>query len=98
VWFRGYNLGVAVASLVLAAAALTRLREPEGRMAKSVGAMIWLAAVVLLLRGLVGVGQLLWLSPFSVRSDSLLAWSVDLYMLLGGVIFLVAAPAARPPG
>jgi hypothetical protein len=36
VWFRGYNLGVAVASFVLAAAALTRLRGHTGRMARSV--------------------------------------------------------------
>jgi hypothetical protein len=97
VWFRGYNLGVAVASVVLAVAALTRLRGHQGRTARAVRAVIWLAAVVLLLRGLVRVGQLLWLSLFSV-TDPLFAWSVDLYMLLGGVIFLVAALAARPIG
>lgn len=94
-WFRLYNLGVAVASFVLAAAALARLREFTGWVGRAARAVIWLAVVVLLLRSMIGVGQLLWLSLFAVRTDPLLAWSVDFYMLVGGVIFLVAALSSR---
>lgn len=95
-WFRMYNVVVAVGSFVVAAAAaLLHRRGVRGRMVKSARAVLWSAAVLLLFRGAVGAGQLLWLSFFSTTTDPLLAWSVDLYMLLGGVIFLLAALRSR---
>jgi hypothetical protein len=95
-WFRVYNLAAACGAFVAAAAVIVLARGPTPTARRWARAVAWLAGVLLVVRGGIGVMQLGWIIVDPTSHDPLLAWAADVYMLLGGVLFVVVAWRAPP--
>lgn len=95
-WFHLYNLTVAVASFVAAAAALL-LASPRPTWSRLAWAVACTAGALLFVRGAIGAAELAFLTATDGARGPLRAWAVDGYMLGGGSVFLLAAWRAPRP-
>lgn len=90
-WFVVYNAAVVAGSLVAAGAVLTFIRSRRPGPRRVARWLVWAAAGLLTVRGGIGAVQLV-LTTVTGGSDlPVAAWSVDLLMLVGGLIFIAAA-------
>jgi hypothetical protein len=94
--FQIYNAFVVLVSVAAAGLAFASARGATlGRHRWQV--WVWLPAGILTIRGTIGVIQLAQALLRSGDDSTWGAWSVDLYMLLGGVIFTLVAWRCAPP-
>lgn len=92
-WFQMYNLAVAAGSFLAASAAFTLTRDTSGA-GRVRHLVVWLTGGLLLVRGGVGTVEFAW-TVITQQDQPLAAWSVDLFMLAGGVLFAVTAMHAK---
>lgn len=90
-WFRIYNAAVVVGSLSAAGLVIAAVRTRAGAHRRRARRLLWLVAGLLVVRGGIGVAQLLLTTASGSGEHTAEAWSVDLLMLFGGVIFCAAA-------
>lgn len=92
--FQIYNAGVVVASVAAAGLAFAAARGTTIR-GLGLARLVWLPAVLLTTRGAIGLLQLG--RSLAISADFTWGtWSVDLYILLGGVIFARVAWRCAP--
>ena len=94
-WFQVYNVVVVVGSFAAAGVALASVHRVLGEQ-PWVRRVLWVVAVVLMVRGGLGAGQLGYAMVTHTADRPLLAWSVDLVMLVGGALFASAARRRKP--
>lgn len=90
-WFRIYNASVAVGSLAAAGMVFASSRARVAAIRRRARRLLWLVAVLLLVRGGIGAAQLLLAMVSGNGQQPVDAWTIDLLMLLGGVVFCAAA-------
>ena len=89
-WFQVYNTVVILGSLAAAVIALASVHRVLGGH-RWVRRLLWAVAGVLIVRGGIGAAQLGYEILTRTIDRPMLAWSIDLAMLVGGALFVAAA-------
>lgn len=90
-WFVAYNAAVVVGSLVAAGAVFTSVRSRRPGRRRVARWLVWASAGMLTVRGGIGAVQLMLTIVTGRSGQPVAAWSIDLLMLVGGVLFAAAA-------
>lgn len=99
-WFQIYNALVVAGSLWAAGLVIASVRTTASANRRRTRRLLWFVAGLLMVRGGIGVAQILLTTASGNGERTAEAWTVDLVMLLGGAIFFNAArtqAAARAP-
>lgn len=94
-WFQVYNVVVVLGSFAAAGIARASVHRVLGAH-QWVRRLLWVVAGVLIIRGAIGASQLGYAMLTRTADRPVLAWSIDLAMLVGGTLFAAAARRREP--